>query len=312
MRNRSVIQQSLHYAVYFAPRGRDRLLVLGEQIAQRHLNYSDKLVGIVGDSGSGKSSIIQGMFPGLDLVNHDDGLSISKVMQMREGFLDRNLHATTYHMDMRFQLAFTQIHEIVEFVTNVLDAGKRMVIEHFDLLAPYLNHTAAILVGCGGEIIVTKPNLFGPSPEDIKKIVFKSLKYRKMLHTAEDLTKYVIRQNYQNLEASISGEVKKGFILYTEKKPPIDLHFVEREVLKLIEKDYSIAYGGEDHIIINNEIYFACQGPRIHVSRTGKIQGFSLQKDFFYDNWNDCYCMVGLVEKNSDPINELNRLEILN
>ena len=67
----SLLPESLMYAVYFAPRGKDRLLDLGHQIAQRHLSPQDKLIGFVGDGGAGKSLLIRGMFPGLELTNDD-------------------------------------------------------------------------------------------------------------------------------------------------------------------------------------------------------------------------------------------------
>ena len=66
---RNLIQEYMVSSQYYAPRGRERLMFLGEQIAQKHLHYSDSLIGIVGDAGSGKSSLINGMFPGLELSN---------------------------------------------------------------------------------------------------------------------------------------------------------------------------------------------------------------------------------------------------
>ena len=52
-------------SVYFAPRGRDRIYQLGMQIAQQHLSPADRIIGVIGEAGSGKSMIIKGMFPGL-------------------------------------------------------------------------------------------------------------------------------------------------------------------------------------------------------------------------------------------------------
>ena len=81
---RNLIQEYSIYARYFAPRGRERLLFLGEQISQRHLHFRDRLVGIIGDAGSGKSSLIKGMFPGLELTNDDDTLDPRKIMLVRD------------------------------------------------------------------------------------------------------------------------------------------------------------------------------------------------------------------------------------
>src|SRR5690554_7374853 len=86
---RSFIQQYMVSAQYFAPRGKERLMFLGEQITHKHLSYTDRLVGIIGDAGAGKSSFIKGMFPGLQLSNDDDIVRPDKVMQVRTSFLDR-------------------------------------------------------------------------------------------------------------------------------------------------------------------------------------------------------------------------------
>lgn len=90
--------------------------MLGEQIAHTHLSYTDRLVGLIGDSGSGKSSLIRGIFPGLELANDDDMLSPpgKDWAQIRES-VETLREASTYHIDMRFQTAFTQMYEIVEF-----------------------------------------------------------------------------------------------------------------------------------------------------------------------------------------------------
>ena len=51
------------YTVYSAPRGRDRMYQLGMKIAQEHLSPADRVIGVIGEAGSGKSMIIKGMFP---------------------------------------------------------------------------------------------------------------------------------------------------------------------------------------------------------------------------------------------------------
>jgi hypothetical protein len=89
---------------------------------------------------------------------------------------------------VRFEAGFTQIFTLAEAVRQALNQGKRVIIEHFDLIYPVLGVRPEILVGIGEEVIVTRPNIFGPEPQDIVDIVSKSIKYRKMAHTAEDLT----------------------------------------------------------------------------------------------------------------------------
>ena len=61
---------------YYAPRGRHRIFELGQQIAQQYLSPFDQIIGIIGEAGSGKSVLIKGMFPGLELTNDDDGVNV--------------------------------------------------------------------------------------------------------------------------------------------------------------------------------------------------------------------------------------------
>ena len=71
-----VMHETLIYAVYYAPRGRLRLYRLGRDIAERHLFPTDLLVGIIGAEGAGKSTLIRGVFPGLELTNDDEGINL--------------------------------------------------------------------------------------------------------------------------------------------------------------------------------------------------------------------------------------------
>ena len=70
------MQRSHLYSVYFAPRGLARMADLGMQIAQQYLSPFDKLIGIIGEAGSGKSMLVKGMFPGLELTNDDEGVNV--------------------------------------------------------------------------------------------------------------------------------------------------------------------------------------------------------------------------------------------
>ena len=114
---RNYQMQSSHlYTNFFAPRGNQRMLNLGMQIAQQYLNPNDKLIGVIGDAGSGKSMLIKGMFPGLDLCNDDNGVNIRPlpILDVEE---DTGFYAPhTYHMDVRFEAAFTQMHVLASAV----------------------------------------------------------------------------------------------------------------------------------------------------------------------------------------------------
>ncbi len=61
------------------------MYALGMQLAQLYLSPFDKLIGIIGKAGSGKSSLLRGMFPGLELTNDDDGVYIRPLPILDQG-----------------------------------------------------------------------------------------------------------------------------------------------------------------------------------------------------------------------------------
>ncbi|MDH6355002.1 GTPase SAR1 family protein [Dysgonomonas sp. PH5-45] len=308
---RNPIQEYSVFSQYFAPRGRERLLYLGEQISQRHLTFNDRLIGIVGDAGSGKSSLIKGMFPGLELSNDDDTLNPRKIMQVRDLFEDVH-EATTYHIDMRFQTAFTQMHEIVDFVNNALERKRRVIVEHFNLLFPALERNADMIVGIGEEIIVTRPSIFGPLPQSIYEIVHESLWYRKMAHTIEDITILILTTEF-GVDDSMyfSSDMRNGFVLKFFKEIDIDFERLSRRVWEKINKHLPVSYYDEDHIKIGDRIV-NCNGPRLHITNTSQVEHFTFIKRFVYDPKANMYCLVGLLSDNCDtPINNLNTIHFL-
>jgi ABC-type dipeptide/oligopeptide/nickel transport system ATPase component len=303
------------YSVYFAPRGRERLLRLGEQLAHMHLSYRDRLIGIIGDAGSGKSLIVKGMFPGVSLSNDDDTIATDKVLQISHSELDNDFRTATYHIDMRFQMAFTQMYKIVEFVNGALEHNRRVIIEHFDLLYPALKINADVLIGIGEEIIVTRPNLFGPLPKDIRNVVIPSLQKRKTAHSAEDLTAFVLQRDYQVpfKEMKVSNsDVRGGFVLNFPTELDINLHELEGKVQALISQDLDISYYNENHIQIGQSEIIPCTGPRIHVRNTAEISNFQLLKEFRFDKDTDKFALVGTTRDKdieSEDFNQINKEE---
>lgn len=285
--------EQLRYATYFAPRGRIRLQNLGNQISQKYLQPNDKLIGVIGDAGSGKSLCIKGMFPGLELTNDDDGINVRPSPLMRD-HQNANFRAHTYHIDVRFELAFTQLYELVDAIKAALKENCRVVVEHFDLVYPSIGKNGDILIGIGEEVIVVRPNLFGPEPEDVRSTVFKSLRYRRMAHSAEDLLVHILDNEY-HLVCDGHGDVKHGFILSFTKKPRISLAVLEKKVKQLIKKDLSITYLDPTHIKIGTDIVQYCTGPRTHVTHTAQIENFRLLDEYIYDEQRECYDMVGMV-----------------
>ncbi len=308
---RNLIQEYSVFSQYFAPRGRERLLFLGEQISQRHLSFNDRLIGIVGDAGSGKSSLIKGMFPGLELSNDDDTLNPRKIMQVRDLFEDVH-DSTTYHIDMRFQVAFTQMHEIVDFVRNVVERKRRVIVEHFDLLFPALGMNADMIVGIGEEIIVTRPSIFGPLPHSIYEIVHASLRYRKMAHTVEDITMLVLKTEFGiNDNLYFSSDMRNGFVLKFIKEIDLDFQKLSDKVHEKLSQNLSISYYDEDHIMIGDTVV-NCDGPRLHIRNTSEVEHFSFVKRFIKDPKTNTYCLVGCLSNDDNiDIRNLNTIHFL-
>lgn len=287
----------MHYptlvqAVYYAPRGRKRLMHLGMQISQRYLGADDRLIGVMGDAGAGKSLLIRGMFPGLVLTNDDDGVNI-RPLPVKDDAENEFFRTHTYHLDIRFEMAFTQLWELADAVKKAVSAGRRVVVEHFELLYPLLNINAEVLIGIGEEVVVTVPTIFGPFPAEVAEQAHRSLIYRKMAHSAEDLTGIVFEQLGCELP-TFHGDVRRGFVVEFTRKPEIDLAEVERRVLEYIEQDLPISFFNDRSILIGQE-RLECSGPRIHMSSTGQIEHFRLEKNFQYSPITKTFLLAGRV-----------------
>lgn len=292
------VHDHLMQAVYFAPRGKKRLLFLGTNLQQRYLSPDDRLIGFIGDSGAGKSLLIRGMFPGLELTNDDDGINIRPLPLMDDA--DRgHFRCHTYHLDVRFESAFTQPWKIAEAIKTALSKGRRVIAEHFDLVYPFLGVNAEVLIGVGEEVIVTRPTVFGPEPKSIADIVFESIKYRRMAHSAEDITSMILEE--MGLERpEVHSDIKHGFVLEFPDKPDIDLDIVEQRVLELIDADLPISFSDDEHIRVG-EMLYPCTGPRIHIKRTSDIRGFHLLKEFRFDPIQSLYTIAGIVGDDEGP-----------
>lgn len=303
----SARMQSNHlYTVLLAPRGAVRMADCGMQIAQMYLSPFDLLIGIIGDAGSGKSMLVKGMFPGLELTNDDEGVNVRPLPLLDlddTGFFKPH----TYHMDVRFELGFHQMFDLVEGIKKALQMGRRVIVEHFDLIYPYLKVNADLMIGVGDEILITRPSVFGPEPQEIVDIVFPSIKYRKMAHTAEDLCEICLKNI--GIEDFQHADVRQGFILEFDEPNLFDLDELENEVTDLIEQDLGVSYHDAFHVNIGDTIHY-CTGPRMHVKSTGQIQDFHVVKKMIKTPVTGKYQMVGLVGKETAAaqLSDLNRL----
>ena len=100
---------------YHAPRGQRRLYSLAENLSREYLFPTDVLVGVIGLEGAGKSTLIRGLFPGLELTNDDEGINHNT-----SPLFDFDEHdyfsGHTFHLDIRFESAFHQMHEIADAI----------------------------------------------------------------------------------------------------------------------------------------------------------------------------------------------------
>ena len=304
---RLAYHETLIYSTYYAPRGRLRLYLLGGELARRYLYPTDLLIGIIGAEGSGKSTLIKGLFPGLELTNDDDGVNIQPAPIY--SFHPEDYFAPhTFHIDVRYELAFKQKFEIAQAISEVVSHGRRVIVEHFDLIYETLGYNAQIIFGIGEEVIVTRPTVFGPFPKRIKDVVDRTIKFRLMAHSAEDLTSYVLARDYHYTPPILHSDVKHGFVISFPEKPRISIPELEVRVKDIILQDIPISIAGEDRIRFGeDEIY--CTGTRTHVKSTGQIENFRLLKEYRYVPITREYLLVGIVGRKEivgfEEINEL-------
>lgn len=303
------IKENLRFAVYYAPRGRYRLYILGSQIADKFLYPTDYLIGVIGPEGSGKSTLIRGIFPGLELTNDDDGVKFQRNPIFE--FDPSNFFSPhTFHIDVRYELAFHQIHEIVDVIDKVVKSNRRVVVEHFDLVYKHLGYNAQIIFGIGEEVRVYRPSILGPSPYRIKEVAETNLIYRLMAHTAEDMVGLVLNKLYGIKQDVLHSDVRHGFVISFEQETKIDFDLVENEVKKLIEKNLPVTPIAGDFIMIGDEKVY-CTGKRIHVKNTGDVKNFRLAKKLKFDPISELYLLVGFIgEENIEVMDEYPPLKI--
>lgn len=282
---------------YYAPRGRMRMFELGMRLGQLYLYPDDRLIGIMGDPGCGKSALVKGMFPGLELTNDDDGVNVRPLPLLDVGQQSTFFSPHTYHVDIRFETGFTQLPVLADAIMEAIGLGKRVVVEHFELIYPLLPVNANVLIGIGEEVMVTRPGIFGPEPQTIYDVVHKSLPYRLMAHSAEDLCEIVLGP--EMMASARHGDVRHGFtLIFDDREPRLDPMELEESVNELIRQNLPITYYDEEHVKVGDRKHL-CTGPRTHVHSTGAIQNFHLLPKFIYDHYEKSFVLVGSVGENS-------------
>ena len=207
-------------------------------------------------------------------------------------------------------MGFSQLHTLVEGIQEAVARGKRVIIEHFDLVYEALRFNADLIVGIGEEVIVTRPNIFGPLPSDVARIVHRSVRTRLMAHTAEDLCEWHMPE--KEVMRALHGDIKNGFLMIFHDSPPeVDLDELEAKVQADIAANLDVEYVDDRTIRIGGYLQ-PCTGPRTHVSNTGKIENFRLLKEIIYDHRNQRWLLVGRVGKlEEDGLHHYNDLRLV-
>ena len=167
--------------------------------------------------------------------------------------------------------------------------------EAIEEMRAMLTQQTDLIVGIGEEVIVTRPNIFGPLPSDVARIVHKSVRTRLMAHTAEDLCEWHMPE--KEVMRALHGDIKNGFLMIFHDSPPdVDLDELEAQVKADIAAKLDVEYV-DDRTIRIGEYLQPCTGPRTHVSNTGSIENFHLLKEIIYDHRNQRWLLVGRVGK---------------
>ena len=175
----------------------------------------------------------------------------------------------------------------------------------FLLVYPHLRANANLLIGIGEQVLLSRPTIFGPEPDEIKQAVYESLHYRLMAHSAEDICEMFIDEF--DVNRCGHDDVRHGFAIYfPDIKPSFDIAEVERKVNEIIAQDVPITYVDDSHISVGDNVQ-PCDGPRFHVKRTGQIENFHLMNHLIYDRFKNRYLLVGCVGEKSEEL--LQRLD---
>ena len=238
------------------------------------------------------------MFPGVELTNDDDGVNVRPLPLLDLDDSRSFYQPHTYHLDIRFEMGFTQPHVLADAIIEALARGKRVLVEHFDLIYPLLHRNADLMIGVGEQIIISRPTIFGPEPIEFVNVVHNSLPYRLMAHTAEDLCE--MHMSPELVNSCVHDDVHHGFVLaFREDHPEIDLAELERLVQADIAANLPVEYTDENHIAVGGKLH-QCSGPRTHVSATGKIYGFRLYPKIVCDMQQGRYLLIGFIGEHSE------------
>jgi len=125
-------------------------------------------------------------------------------------------------------------------------------------------------------------------------VVDRTLKFRLMAHSAEDITTSIMERDYNYRRPVLHSDVKHGFVIKFPEKPTVDINELEQKVLEVIASDVPVFQAGENRIRIGKTDLF-CTGTRTHVKSTGQIDNFRLVHEYKFNPLSKDWMLIGIV-----------------
>ncbi len=156
---KNCIDENSGLKTYRNPGDKFGLRRLGKKVSEKFVSEEDKLIGLVGNPKVGKSALIEGMLPELGLTNDDEGINIRPLPIMID-FKNDIFKSHTYHLDVLFESAFYPRYMLLRAVNFALTNGKRVVIEHFDIIEDKVEIKPDLKVIINEDICIIRPDKF--------------------------------------------------------------------------------------------------------------------------------------------------------
>ena len=238
------------------------------------------------------------MFPGLQLTNDDEGVNV-RPLPILEAGEERGFYTPhTYHLDIRFETGFTQPHILADAIMNAISLGRRVVVEHFDLIYPLLPRNADLMIGVGEQISHRQA-------DDVRAGAVRIQRDRVQIAAVPPDGAYG-GGSVRNAHGSGSGDscrhddIHHGFILdFQDRLPQIDLFDLAMRVNADIAANLPVEYSDETHISVGGHRH-ECSGPRTHVSSTGRFAASACTMRSCTNLQQNRYLMIGFVGDESD------------
>lgn len=165
--------------------------------------------------------------------------------------------------------------------------------EHFNTLNQALGRNADLLIAIGEEIIVTRRRSLGHSH---RCCVHHSLRFRKMAHTAEEVTATVLYELYGlSMHDYYSADIRNGYVLKFNEKPNLDFDLVEERILEIIRENRQVDYYDDLHIRFG-DVIIPLAPVLVYTCALRVRLTIFLHKELVYDERvYQAHCLIGLI-----------------